>query len=683
MTINSEIRKVGPFIGNGTASAFPFTFKVFQASDLEVVRLEVSTNVETVLTLNSQYTVTLNADQDSNPGGTVNLIGGALGSGYTLTLTSDVPYLQPTDLTNQGGFYPDVINDSLDRATIQIQQQGVDVNRSIKIPVSASGVNVELPAPQPDDLIGWDSAGKKIINVDPASIATFATYSTAYADVFEGNGVTQDFVLSHNPAVLYNLDVSIQGATQEPTRDYTLAGTTISFTTAPPNNTRILVKYKQSLPLSSSDSQDVRYLPPFSNSVATNVEAKLAQTVSVKDFGAVGDGVTDDTTAFTNAVSSGKSLFIPKGTYKISSPVTFGQNVTGEGRDEGQTLISLTGSGKLVVGDWWGVWSNFTVTHDTDNAIMIDNQGGSHWVFENFRIEAGAGNTNQIGINFDITSASIYSNHLDNFKIKTHYPIRIYGNGTEGFNANTIGKSTACYFQNFASAISIIDSLYCDANTFSGYFETGTNIFNYQSSLSTQPFRQNRINIINDAVTRVLNTSSTYAITDKNLWTILDGGFTLSGKYPQNQDFIGPAKTEIRAVNTTAISMNTATPTTLSFDSKQFDTLSEFSEGAGEFQPKYAGYYLINAGFITDAVAWTTGQRFEIQIYKNGSAYATGDWNVIDANATVALSSQVSSMVYMNGTTDTILLKGLHNQGGTISTGTDSLSNYINITRIG
>lgn len=323
MTINSEIRKVGPFIGNGTASAFPFTFKVFQASDLEVVRLEVSTNVETVLTLNSQYTVTLNVDQDSNPGGTVTLIGGALASGYTLTLTSDVPYLQPTDLTNQGGFYPDVINDALDRATIQIQQLGVDVNRSLKVPVS-SAVSTELPNPNANDLLGWDSTGTALTNIDPSSLATIVAYTTAYADVFIGDGTTTSYVLTRPAGSLYNLDVSIQGVTQEPTRDYTLSGTTITFTTAPFDTHRVLVKYKEGLPNYDGDSQDVRYLPPFVGAASTTVEAKLAQYVSVKDFGAVGDGVTDDRAAIQAAIDAvyaqgGGVVYVPAGIYLIAS----------------------------------------------------------------------------------------------------------------------------------------------------------------------------------------------------------------------------------------------------------------------------------------------------------------------------------------------------------------------------
>jgi hypothetical protein len=69
------------------------------------------------------------------------------------------------------------------------------------------------------------------------------------------------------------------------------------------------------------NAEDVIYDPPFTNAVQTNVEAKLAQTVSVKDFGAVGDGVTDDTlavqAAIDYAVSAGSDLIISSGVYMI------------------------------------------------------------------------------------------------------------------------------------------------------------------------------------------------------------------------------------------------------------------------------------------------------------------------------------------------------------------------------
>lgn len=67
------------------------------------------------------------------------------------------------------------------------------------------------------------------------------------------------------------------------------------------------------------DASQVSYTPPFTDSVATNVEERLAQTVSVKDFGAVGDGVTDDTDAIQNALNASNYVYVPDGTYLVSN----------------------------------------------------------------------------------------------------------------------------------------------------------------------------------------------------------------------------------------------------------------------------------------------------------------------------------------------------------------------------
>ena len=81
----------------------------------------------------------------------------------------------------------------------------------------------------------------------------------------------------------------------------------------------------------------VAYDPPFTGAVGTNVAAKLAQTISVKDFGAVGDGVTDDTAAFQAAhdalPNTGGIIYAPAGSYLWSSSVVFTKPVilNGEG----------------------------------------------------------------------------------------------------------------------------------------------------------------------------------------------------------------------------------------------------------------------------------------------------------------------------------------------------------------
>ena len=71
----------------------------------------------------------------------------------------------------------------------------------------------------------------------------------------------------------------------------------------------------------SADS--VGFLQAGTGASARTVQAKLRDVVSVKDFGAVGDGVTDDTAAIQAAAVSSNSvnLYFPYGLYKISDTI--------------------------------------------------------------------------------------------------------------------------------------------------------------------------------------------------------------------------------------------------------------------------------------------------------------------------------------------------------------------------
>lgn len=78
----------------------------------------------------------------------------------------------------------------------------------------------------------------------------------------------------------------------------------------------------------ATNAENVAYDPPFFGASQTNAEAKLAQIISVKDFGAIGDGVTNDTAAFQAAANVGGEIIVPVGTYKIVGEVIFGSNTT-------------------------------------------------------------------------------------------------------------------------------------------------------------------------------------------------------------------------------------------------------------------------------------------------------------------------------------------------------------------
>lgn len=126
-------------------------------------------------------------------------------------------------------------------------------------------------------------------------------------------------------------------------------GASVKFTTATINSA------------AATDASQVSYIPPFTNSTATNVEDKLAQTVSVKDFGAVGDGVADDTAAFNAAIAwanakggndraniIGSTIYIPEGRYKITTalnPITVSAvTFVGASKSSAVLLLSVNGS---------------------------------------------------------------------------------------------------------------------------------------------------------------------------------------------------------------------------------------------------------------------------------------------------------------------------------------------------
>lgn len=101
----------------------------------------------------------------------------------------------------------------------------------------------------------------------------------------------------------------------------------------------------------SSGSSLVGFLQSGTGAVATTVQSKLRVSVSVKDFGAVGDGVTDDTAAIQAALNSGAKqlLLVNSGStnFKITNSLTVpaGVEVVGVGSP---TITAYFGSLKVA-----------------------------------------------------------------------------------------------------------------------------------------------------------------------------------------------------------------------------------------------------------------------------------------------------------------------------------------------
>lgn len=159
MTINTESTK-RTYSGNGVATAFDYDFKIFVESDLRVSLVDDVTGLETLQVLNVDYTIT---GEGFEAGGKATFVTPPP-TGNTVILLSNVPYTQLTDYKNQGRFFPETVENNLDRATRQILQLDERSDRSLLLPVQVVGVSTQLPVPEAGKIIGWALDGLSLVN---------------------------------------------------------------------------------------------------------------------------------------------------------------------------------------------------------------------------------------------------------------------------------------------------------------------------------------------------------------------------------------------------------------------------------------------------------------------------------------------------------------------------------------
>ena len=140
MTVSSSISKAGPYACNGATTAFAFAFYTQATADIAVVRTD-AVGTDTALTLGADYSVALNADQTTSPGGSVTLAV-APASGLQITILRSLALTQGASLPNQGGWYPKVVENALDKLTMAMQQIAEKVNRAVVLGVTQTDASV-------------------------------------------------------------------------------------------------------------------------------------------------------------------------------------------------------------------------------------------------------------------------------------------------------------------------------------------------------------------------------------------------------------------------------------------------------------------------------------------------------------------------------------------------------------
>lgn len=191
MTVETSVSKVRA-AGNGTASVFSFSPVVLpvDSGDLEVILVD-SDDTETVLTEGTGAT-NYSVSVSSYPGtGSITYpASGAsrLTAAQTLIMRRVLELVQETDIPNQGGFFPETIENSFDRQMMVALQQQEQLDR---VPKFSPGVDLTgfdaatITMPEADKVIAVNSTatGFTLVDVPSASLVAAAEAAATNAQI--------------------------------------------------------------------------------------------------------------------------------------------------------------------------------------------------------------------------------------------------------------------------------------------------------------------------------------------------------------------------------------------------------------------------------------------------------------------------------------------------------------------
>jgi len=206
MTVETQTKKVNL---PSSASTFTYSFSpivIFASSDIVVTITHNTTGVETVLsegTTSSTYTVVVS----SFPGtGSITYPGDSgteAGTGSTINIKRVLTLEQTTDFENQGGYFPDTLEEALDKGVMRDLQQQEEIDRSFQAAISETDLTT-LKLPNTSTVTGAanlaisadHTALEFNVNAgtlpDPVTIVRGGTGSTSAADARSALGVQAD-----------------------------------------------------------------------------------------------------------------------------------------------------------------------------------------------------------------------------------------------------------------------------------------------------------------------------------------------------------------------------------------------------------------------------------------------------------------------------------------------------------
>lgn len=318
MTVSSTTTKAS-YSGNGSTTVFAVPFYFLQNADLLVI-LRSSAGVETTQVLGTNYSVTGAGNEN---GGSLTMTV-APPTGTTLTILRNAAATQETDLLPNDRLPAESLETALDKLTMLVQQLDEESARYLKVALTDSTAGTTLPtsSSRANKFLFFDNNGNPIV----VGATDAYTVSEEVKIATQGQTVFTLTTMSYIPGI-NNLSVFVDGVNQYRGTAYTETSSTV-VTFSQGLHAGAVVKFSTVRTLSSDDpgANNVMFTQAGTGAVPRSVQSKERDIVSVKDFGAQGDGVTDDTAAIQAAIdfiaTTGGELVFPPGTYKILSQIS-------------------------------------------------------------------------------------------------------------------------------------------------------------------------------------------------------------------------------------------------------------------------------------------------------------------------------------------------------------------------
>lgn len=298
-----------------------------------------------------------------------------------------------------------------------------------------------------------DNVTKKAYASDIQTYVGFEEVQVATAGQTVFNLTTMTYAAGAN-----NLMVFVDGVNQYEGSSYVETdNNTVTFTQGLHQGALVKFSTVQTQTSQVASAGAVSFTAAGAGALPRSVQSKERDIVSVKDFGAVGDGVTDDTAAIQAALNAHKNVHFPAGTYKITSALTLDNN------------HSLTGDGMGVTTVNQVTIDQYATIATSKTEILIS---GITWNGTNSGIADGLYFTQCTYCAVELCEINLFGHNGINFFRSSHCQAtgnKCSGNRIGGIN---VGGTTAA-----ASDYNRIVGNSCVANSSAGTFGAGILFF--------------------------------------------------------------------------------------------------------------------------------------------------------------------------------------------------------------